>query len=127
MVVLLYQLVKMGNFSRLLLLLFIVIVVFGHTRTHTIGPHYTVATIAETDIQAEQINPVLPRWEALELADAKVFEDARCKGERFLAAMKGSDVEAGKLLAPQVNPPSMRSVWQGDLECKSSIVYLWSN
>lgn len=117
---------KMGSWSRLSLLALFVAVTLGHLRIHTISQNGSVTTIAEEDAQAVQSNPILPRWEPQNLATARVFEDARCKGEKFLAAMKASDAEASKILAPQANLPSMRSVWQGGLKCKHPISYPWS-
>jgi hypothetical protein len=50
-----------------------------------------------------------------DLASAELWEQAKCKGEQFLAAMQGSDEDAGKVFGSTKTPPTMRSEWQGDL------------
>lgn len=46
------------------------------------------------------------------------WRDAKCKGEKLIAAMLASDAEAGpKIQSTKDNqPPSAKSQWQGDLK-----------
>jgi hypothetical protein len=58
-----------------------------------------------------------PSFDGEDLA-SELWNKAKCRGERFVAAMMGTDEEAGKAFASEKTPPTMRSEWQGDMTGK---------
>jgi hypothetical protein len=104
----------MAKLALVFIITLLIAFAFSEVRVHTIDSLLNVTANGSTRTSTAAM--VIPRWEPLHTADVKEFEDARCKGERFLTAMKGSDFEAGKIFASQADPPTMRSAWQGDLK-----------
>ncbi|KAF1956344.1 hypothetical protein CC80DRAFT_362839, partial [Byssothecium circinans] len=51
-----------------------------------------------------------------EIAEDELWDKASCKGGRLVAAMLGTDEDAGKLIDDKRTPPSAASHWQGDLK-----------
>lgn len=64
-------------------------------------------------------------FEPDDTASEELWDKRCCTGAKLVAAMLGSDEEAGKMYQDQRTPPSLASRWQGDLKRKPA--WLLSN
>ncbi|KAF2637896.1 hypothetical protein P280DRAFT_85746 [Massarina eburnea CBS 473.64] len=63
---------------------------------------------------------LVPRFDEDDVASNELWQRVTCKGGRLIAAMLGSDEDAGKLIDDKRTPSSASSVWQGDLKSELS-------
>jgi hypothetical protein len=55
-------------------------------------------------------------------ASDELWSNALCKGSRFVAAMLGTDEDAGRAFGSTKTPPTIRSEWQGGLHGNIQLV-----
>lgn len=87
-------------------------------KLYTILPLIGYATLAmsrATDVHLH-VAPVARDFNPNRLADDGTWNKFKCKGEKLVAAMEGTEAEAAKLM----DLPAAQSVWEGDLKGEHS-------
>lgn len=85
-------------------------------KLYTILPLIGYATLAMSRATDVHLAPVARDFNPGRLADDTTWNKFKCKGEKLVAAMEGTDAEAAKLM----DLPAAQSVWSGDLKGEPS-------